>query len=46
MAFMGTFEVQSGKWGGLVDWVYTDVGVGQVRHARLLDPWSDRSRRA
>lgn len=26
MAFMGTFEVQSGKWGGLVDWVYTDIG--------------------
>ena len=26
MAFMGTFEVQSGKWGALVDWVYSDVG--------------------
>jgi hypothetical protein len=26
MAFMGTFEVQSGKWGGLVDWVYADLG--------------------
>jgi hypothetical protein len=26
MAFMGTFEVQSGKWGGLVDWFYADVG--------------------
>ena len=26
MAFMGSFEVQSGKWGGLVDWIYTDVG--------------------
>ena len=26
MAFMGTFEAQNGKWGGLVDWVYTDVG--------------------
>jgi hypothetical protein len=26
MAFMGTFEVQSGKWGGLVDWIYTDIG--------------------
>ena len=26
MAFMGTFEVQSGKWGGLVDWVYSNVG--------------------
>ena len=25
LAFMGTFEFQSGKWGGLVDWVYTDV---------------------
>ena len=22
----GHFEVQSGKWGGLVDWVYSDVG--------------------
>lgn len=26
MAFMGAFEVQSGRWGGLVDWVYTDIG--------------------
>jgi hypothetical protein len=26
MAFMGTFEVQRGRWGGLIDWVYTDVG--------------------
>ena len=26
MAFMGTFEAQSGKWGGLVDLFYTDVG--------------------
>ncbi len=26
LAFMGTFEVQSGKWGALVDWVYSDVG--------------------
>lgn len=26
MAFMGTFEVQYGNWGGLVDWVYTDIG--------------------
>lgn len=26
MAFMGTFEAQYGKWGGLVDWVYTDIG--------------------
>ncbi len=26
MAFMGTFEVQSGKWGALVDWVYADIG--------------------
>jgi len=26
MAFMGTLEVQSGKWGGLVDWVYADLG--------------------
>lgn len=26
MAFMGTFEVQSGKWGALVDWVYADLG--------------------
>ena len=26
MAFMGTLEMRSGKWGGLVDWVYADVG--------------------
>ena len=26
MAFMGTLEVQSGRWGGLVDWVYADLG--------------------
>ena len=26
MVFMGTFEVQSGKWGAMVDWVYTDIG--------------------
>jgi hypothetical protein len=26
MAFMGTLEVQSGRWGGLVDWVYADIG--------------------
>jgi hypothetical protein len=26
MAFMGTFEARSGKWGGLVDWVYADIG--------------------
>jgi hypothetical protein len=26
MAFMGAFEVQYGKWGGLVDWVYADLG--------------------
>ncbi len=26
MAFMGTFEVQNGKWGGFVDWVYADIG--------------------
>lgn len=26
MAFMGTLEAQHGKWGALVDWVYTDVG--------------------
>ena len=26
MAFMGTLEAQSGRWGGLVDWVYADLG--------------------
>lgn len=26
MAFMGTFEVQHGRWGGFVDWFYSDVG--------------------
>lgn len=26
MAFMGTLELQSGKWGGFVDWVYADIG--------------------
>ena len=26
MAFMGTLEVQSGQWGGFVDWVYADIG--------------------
>jgi len=26
MAFMGTFEARYGKWGGLVDWVYADIG--------------------
>ncbi len=26
IALMGTLEVQSGKWGGVVDWVYSDVG--------------------
>jgi len=26
MAFMGTLEGNVGRWGGLVDWVYTDVG--------------------
>jgi len=26
MAFMGAFEAQYGKWGGLVDWVYADLG--------------------
>jgi opacity protein-like surface antigen len=26
MAFMGTFEFQRGQWGGLVDWVYADLG--------------------
>ena len=45
MAFMGTFEVQCGKWGGMVDWVYTDIGSRQVRHARILDPRSDASAR-
>jgi hypothetical protein len=25
MAFMGTLEVRSGQWGGLVDWVYSNV---------------------
>jgi len=26
MVFMGTFEAQQGRWGGLVDWVYSDLG--------------------
>ncbi len=26
MVFMGTLEVQQGRWGGLVDWVYADLG--------------------
>jgi hypothetical protein len=26
MVFMGTFEVQQGRWGGFVDWVYSDLG--------------------
>ena len=26
MAFMGTFEAQHGRWGGLIDWVYSDIG--------------------
>jgi hypothetical protein len=26
MAFMGTFEARHGRWGGAVDWVYSDVG--------------------
>ena len=26
MAFMGAFEARYGKWGGLVDWVYADLG--------------------
>lgn len=26
MAFMGTLEGNVGRWGGLVDWVYTDIG--------------------
>lgn len=26
MAFMGTLEARSGRWGGLVDWFYSDVG--------------------
>jgi hypothetical protein len=26
MAFMGAFEVQHGRWGGLVDWFYTNIG--------------------
>jgi hypothetical protein len=25
MAFMGTFEARGEKWGGLIDWVYTDI---------------------
>jgi hypothetical protein len=25
MAFMGTFEGRGEKWGGLIDWVYTDI---------------------
>jgi hypothetical protein len=28
-AFMGTLEGNIGRWGGLVDWVYTDVGGSQ-----------------
>ena len=26
MAFMGTLEVQNGRWGGLLDWFYADIG--------------------
>lgn len=26
MAFMGTAEARRGRWGGLVDWVYSDLG--------------------
>jgi hypothetical protein len=31
MAFMGTFEARSGRWGGLVDWFYSDVGDDKMR---------------
>ena len=30
MVFMGSFEAQFGKWGGFVDWVYTDVGSEKI----------------
>jgi hypothetical protein len=26
MAFMGSLEARQGRWGGLVDWVYADIG--------------------
>lgn len=26
MTFMGNFEAQFGKWGAMVDWIYTDIG--------------------
>ena len=26
MTFMGTLEARQGKWGGLVDWFYSDIG--------------------
>lgn len=26
MAFMGTLEARHGQWGGLIDWVYADIG--------------------
>ncbi len=30
MAFMGTLEFQRGHWGGLVDWVYADLGADKA----------------
>lgn len=35
MAFMGTFEARRGRWGGLVDWVYSDLS-GDRNAARDL----------
>ena len=31
MAFMGSAEARRGRWGGLVDWVYSDLGGNQAR---------------
>jgi hypothetical protein len=31
MAFMGTVESRRGRWGGLVDWVYSDLGGDESR---------------
>lgn len=30
MAFMGSLEYRSGHWGGLVDWVYADLGADKA----------------
>lgn len=35
MAFMGTVESRRGRWGGLVDWVYSDLGGDESRTREL-----------